>query len=458
MLMKRTVFIGSFLTVFCIGADPVFAQSATRPSKGTTRPVVIEGNVTDAVTHQLLKDFTVSIGIQAHPSLEPGFNTARGFHDGHYSVEVPQGSIRAAAWYVRIEASNYAPMDSDPLHDSATADFQLQPGTNLTGRVVGSNGAPVPDVTVSLIQRGQPQLLLNGKVVVGPRSATTDKQGRYEFPPQSDRFLLMAVGSSGFAYDYLDDPSAHPELKLAPWGRVEGRVMSGDKPAAGLDINIQGLVAIDPTPVERNVSRLEQESWTKTGADGRFVIEHLAPGEIRILSSKKKSGLDGPNETESSLQMAAVVEPGATVKAAIGGTGRPVVGKLILPDELNGKRNWNALAGLNTMIPSRPIAPNYLRMTAVEREQWIFGFDNTDSGNAYKQVRLAALNYAFTLNPDGSYRIEDVPPGNYEIRFTLIMYGGRDMGTTLQQITVPPSDAPRSDEALELPDIIFKPR
>ena len=92
------------------------------------------------------------------------------------------------------------------------------------------------------------------------------------------------------------------------------------------------------------------------------------------------------------------VAAGTTVRLTLGGTGRPVVGKAVLPAELAGRDDW------------------HLRLLLPEPQADRRGGPGRGAG------RPRAESCVFKVEPDGSFRIEDVEAGTYEI---LIMVNKR---------------------------------
>ena len=91
------------------------------------------------------------------------------------------------------------------------------------------------------------------------------------------------------------------------------------------------------------------------------------------------------------LQVAA----GATVRLDLGGTGRAVVGKAALPAELAGRKDW--LYGFC-----------YLVRKPASKEPGGAGGDASSLGRR-------AASVIFKVEADGSFRIEDVEAGTYEL-------------------------------------------
>jgi peroxiredoxin len=78
------------------------------------------------------------------------------------------------------------------------------------------------------------------------------------------------------------------------------------------------------------------------------------------------------------------------------------------------------------ILPSSPAPPdNILHGTLAQQGQWWDAFMKSDAAKTYQDAeekRTAAIDrneYAFEVRPDGSFRIENIPPGNYFLEFQV---------------------------------------
>jgi hypothetical protein len=93
------------------------------------------------------------------------------------------------------------------------------------------------------------------------------------------------------------------------------------------------------------------------------------------------------------------VEPGQVARLTPGGTGRPVIGRVLLPDrlkEIAGKRVGGSLSS-RLETPGRPE-----------------GRTAEDGRRREEEETNRSRFFNFTPQPDGSFRLPDVPPGDYE--------------------------------------------
>ena len=153
-----------------------------------------------------------------------------------------------------------------------------------------------------------------------------------------------------------------------------------------------------------------------TGPDGRFVFERVIPGHGRIGRRIMLTVDDGAKDVTSSRMIAADLPAGKMVHLELGGTGRPVVGKLQPPEGFAGKVRWNfaMISVISAEAETRPDLPNF----------WA------------------------TVDRDGSFRIDDVPAGGY----LLTVRFDRDAAGHLfdHRFEVPPVGGDREGRPVDL--------
>jgi formylglycine-generating enzyme required for sulfatase activity len=255
---------------------------------------------------------------------------------------------------------------------------------------------------------------------------------------------------------------------LQPWGRITGTLKLGSKPGAGEKVEAyvfpdDSTLAFDsPTPhfILDNIT-------ANCDANGTFVIPRVPAGNVGVGRQLVRG--TGPDTEWSTEQVQTVeVAAGQTVKVIIGGMGRRVVGKGIVPPELVGRDDWvwdsrpEAMSGKDVPLPEEPDAVK--KGTPQQQEQWWTDFMKTDAGKAY----IAAQQQPRTMigvemNTDGTFKIEDVKAGTYTLELGIRGKGftqipgapqgevtAKSLAAARVEFTVPEMPGGRSDEPLDI--------
>ncbi len=353
---------------------------------------------------------------------------------------------------IRIEAEGYFPSELRTVRtdrDEAAVEFRLRKGSAITGVVRAPDGAPVENAEMALrgpsqrIDIGDGRIKANGVVPV----IHTGADGRFTFPPREGSFAVIAVHPSGFAIATQQvgagRQTAPIDVALQPWGKVEGVFKIGSKPGADQRLSLFNLRMIEPLKLQ-----VVYGLNTITDDSGRFSFEHVIPGTItvnqNVAISRTRGFLAQPIP-------AIEVKPGETTRLAIGGAGRPVIGRIAIPAELQAK--WSQVHP-GGRISYKPTLPRpYDQLTAEEQEQWDQKWQKTHR------------SYAFVIQSDGSFRVEDITPGSYELEISVDedyeedrFHGSIRLGAIKRTITVPeiPSGQAYSDRPFDLGSLPFE--
>jgi hypothetical protein len=238
---------------------------------------------------------------------------------------------------------------------------------------------------------------------------------------------------------------------LQPWGKVEGRLLIGDKPQAGQKVSLFRIGSRD----QWMVTKIQHNLTTTTDKEGKFVFNTVAPGESWLNWEPRKRPLHPMRFTLVD------VEPGKTLQQDIGGKGRPVVGRaasvpINAPTEKvswvsvgnhSVDANYNNVRGTQRNVPA-----NWSTMTEAQRSDWQKAWEKSPEGRA---ARRAQWSEFFEINPDGTFRIDDLVPGTYNVSFRIFNNEngfGEDLVECSKQFTVPPlpDGIERSNEPLDI--------
>jgi hypothetical protein len=241
------------------------------------------------------------------------------------------------------------------------------------------------------------------------------------------------------------EPEPHNHtLQLRRWGRIEGVLRRGNAPLPNETISYARLSSLGNLLVEE-LPGVYFNDYATTGADGSFTFERVPPGVNQVcltictrlaVNHTIHTGVVAIRTRQSRSHLTSVtVEPGATAKVTIGGTGQPVIGKVDAHEPID----WS---GVSASLTYSPVPEK--------------GFQNA---KGVLESMSAAREYYVTVDADGNFRAEDVPEGRYKL-FISISTGTelRVFTTEPEQIEVPPIDGGRSDEPLDVGLIRVEPR
>jgi protocatechuate 3,4-dioxygenase beta subunit len=431
----------------------------------------IRGTVTDAETGKAIDKFKVTLGIQWQGqdsvTWQPGWdNNNWGAKPGAFDFE-DSWSYPGVA--VRITAQGYLPTESRVVKSDegdATLDLKMKAGKDLIFTVLNADGKPVADATAVMATPGQQAQINNGHVMnySSSQQATSGADGKIDFPPETGAYLIEVVADEGFAKVTPDSLSKSTDVKLEPWGQIKGTMMKGSKPAANQFVDLNNT-EMEMEQYDPRKPRIYSSSSAKTDADGNFSLDRVAPGKWSVGRRVQLS-----SNSWSSVTLATVeVEAGKTAEVKLGGNGRPITGKVILPPDLAGRSDWNygfsQLSTRNNISVTGPPMPLLVRMSSAETQQkWMQNWLKSDDGKKYvaaiQEQQRNMRSYPVAVESDGTFRIDDVIPGDYSLNINIMkmvtdngMQREEQLGIGSADVTMPQIPGGRSDDPLQLDPI-----
>jgi RNA polymerase sigma factor (sigma-70 family) len=273
----------------------MLGQREFRPGKEETTvtmypPLRVRGKVTDARTEKSIAQFTVVPGTY-HQSAnrrrkrsEPNWDRRAPWQDlgdGRFEIEYAHALVEALV--VRVEARGYKPATSEIfLAEAGTVTFdpKLEPGLGPSGSVLGLDGRPLPGASVVLSTRSQRAQLYNTKFHEGGyQQVATGVDGRFSFPAQSEPFRVFVDHATGFVEADEKALANSAQLTIKPWGRIEGLVKIGMRPAVGVEIR---LSETDNRWNPDEALPITQAQQVSTDRRGHYTFEHVIPGRLRV--------------------------------------------------------------------------------------------------------------------------------------------------------------------------------
>jgi hypothetical protein len=280
----------------------------------------------------------------------------------------------------------------------------------------------------------------------------TDAKGRFSLAREPDpdgRYYAIVVVHPGF-YAEVNRPAFEADSTIAtrPWGRVEGVVWIGGKPAGGEEIRYYG-----DRLGNSGVPYISVSGNARADAEGRFVFDHVAPGDVRVARAFR----EGRGFRAWSNGTLIEVNPGETAHAEVGGKGRPVVARIVPPEGFDPDADYSIHSRFE-IESDRPSVPKP-KEAGAHRDESVTDWSNrwwaSEEGYNYRRnwFRLGQAK----LLPDGTIRAEDVPPGEYRLKLTYSADPIRGpnlsrerIATASKKFTIPEIPGGHTDEPFDL--------
>jgi beta-lactamase regulating signal transducer with metallopeptidase domain/predicted Zn-dependent protease len=327
---------------------------------------------------------------------------------------------------------NASPTQAAVATPQTTGTLSTTQNSQSQGKVLDANGKPAADAEIDLVSAGRILIVTNGQIEPGIESISSASDGGFNLnPPGKAGDLLVVAHAAGYAA--IPWEKFNGTVTLTPWAKVSGTAIAGSTPITGKSVIV--LMSIPPNPRSQTEAQVRLESNATVDSQGSFVVDHVPEGVVdSILSTNPKPGLDSLIET-------AHIETQADQPATVdfGGKGVAVTGKAEMPDDPDLDLNWDQMY----WVPS-PVGLNIPSGTPqVQADKMFRDYYASDAG---KKALLAARVHYFHIQSDGSFKIENVPPGSYQLRIDFMTNhgpgkGARSIGNTSSQFEVKAGDA-----------------
>ena len=380
------------------------------------RPLKISGRVVDAESKEPIKAFRIVPGLAwGREGDSPSWTRYRikNGRDGTYSHQFGEPYPQ---YFLRVEAEGYLPAASRSFsadEGKATFDFELQKGSGPEGVVLDPEGKPTEGARVYICSKSSRPYVREGRNTDDRDSvgATTDADGKFRLPPQLEPHSLLVLHESGYAEVSQATLAESPEIRLVRWARVEGILRIGSGPGAQKTL---GMYV--ERPRNDDVPQAYFDCDATSDADGRFTFERVLPGKARVYQSVRYAVRDSGFSSTGSHGIRVELQPGETAHVELGGTGRPIEGRAILPPGEQESIDWNfAIGRLSTKTAEIPYPDNFQEMDAEAQQAWYNAWQGSDAYQEYLKAQQERVTYAFTFRSDGSFRCDDVPAGDYRL-------------------------------------------
>ncbi len=424
------------------------------------RLLVVSGKVTDKETGELIKNFRCVPGGRNEPHQKPEnwrLDETYKATDGTYTI---QRGNDIDAHMVRIEADGYkvaVSRDIESNEGNVELNFELIRAADIVITFQTPDGQPAADAEIALGIRDDQIHIRNGQFTRSTYAARlkADGSGVLRMPFRDPPFEVYVLHPSGYA-QILTQNNAIPErVTLNAWASVEGVLHSGNKSAEGA--YIQFYSSGNLTSELCNVSC---HSKSQVNASGAFTIPCVFPGTGRIGREISYMVRDGATEVTSSQQVTATYIAGETTTIEIGRGGRPVTGKLVLPEDYNQAIVWRQLRLSVEPDISQPIPIGLDQNDPNAAEKWMHTKEARDfevAVHAY-QARMDALPvFSASVDRDGTFRIDNVPSGKFVLSEWSAL-GDWKLSLTPRAFEVPEIDGDYEETLLDLGEIHLTPQ
>ena len=438
------------------------------------KALIISGSVIDAKTKQPIKKFRVTPGVQRDASRSRLFwdsNDSFTVSDGKYQLRITDDD---PAHFVRIEADGYEVATSrafKPDEEGVTYDFALKPARDIAATILTADGQPAAAAEIAVGMAGSQISIRQGRLGTRQTYATvlkSDEAGHFGIPPRNEPFQLIILHPAGFAYLKSETGPIPDPIQLTPWARIEGTFSIGNQPAAGVELALGLNNGINASRDEGPSIFTQNE--IKTDQTGRYVFDRVFPGQTRVGRNITYMVRQGATEATSSIQIPIELKAGETKLLNLGGTGRPVIGKLKPAENHTENVVW-PLAHLSAHEYFRPPA-GMLPLEASSNDPrgfqaWYTAWQKSADYPAekviyerYEEARSKRLDETPRINAsvarDGTFRIDDVPPGEYVLSVNFYERENNPGYVGDLQFTVPPVENGYSSEAIDLGTLTLK--
>ena len=404
----------------------------------------ISGKVVDAETGEPVKQFQVQSGIDWGTDRPVSWDPRdmKIFKNGIYEMifdEPQQGYL------IQINAGGYQSAVSRRFkteEGDIAFDFKLTKQDWPGGIIKLPDGTPVAGAKVILGTSSQPLFIENGRNIQTSFSpfVETNAEGRFSFPPRTERYLLVVLHDRGCAEVSDKQLETSSLITLQPWGRMEGTLRIGSRPGNNENVAIWAESSSRTSGEPRAFYQWE----TTTDSNGHFALERLKAGSVKVGRRIKTSD----RRASSSYGASVEVKSGETAEVSIGGTGRPIIGRVALPADYNQPVDWSdAEASIRTKNE------NTIKEDLLRLYQLLF---------SEQAVGKNFCSYAVIIGPDGSFRAEDVPEGEYEISISLYeplpakSGVSESIASLHKELKIAAMPGGRSDEPLDVGTLVLK--
>ncbi len=402
------------------------AYGLTFQADGTEHRVVmqdaltISGTVRDADTGEPIPSFRVITGWpdSSFPKANGGkpMNTWSPidrfwlrFVDGKYKhtfAEPPIIGARDPSFVFKFEADGYKSQESRIVKADEGAvnfDIRLKKDTALKLTVLGPDGKPSPRAAIRFL-RPKENAILSGRSFVSAgyhKIDFTDAAGQIEWSQNENYQSIAAASADGFSFITTENLLPDSSIRLAPWGRLRGKITRAGQPLGGWKLECQSV-----RPPFANGIILSEK--IVAGADGVFEVDSVPPVMLQVIRM-----VEGPQSDSGIENIGAVhIQPGTLTEFEYAQPSRAGMVRIVWPPSAPRSPLDNVFCGASIPLPGwRP----ELMSNAIQRLEWMNRPDVIAAQTESHSAKFVEMS-------PGLWQTENLGPGNWTIR----VYIGRE--------------------------------
>lgn len=395
------------------------------------KPLRIDGTVTNA-KNKKIPEFRVELGHKFNNQKEIYWMSYESLFGASGKFEVNYDE-RCEELFLKIEAKGYRSWISKgfTFADSPHKAFvKLEPVEVLYSTVVTPQGPPAQGTRLFFSTQSK-RLMFRGNFESYNEAAKeeADERGKFAIPALDEPMLVVAVHDSGYAEITSHELAKSPQIQLQPWSKVEVVMTREGRPVPN------AVFEISPQPPIAPIIQVGTYGMSgTTDADGRIVFSRVVPRASTIIRILPQS-LGNMGMQHNAQQRNIPLKPDETTRVEFGNAGAVVKGRLLMQGTPPQPHHWKS----NPPLRITTNAP----VNAAKPTTFLNSIANTLTGK--REVPMAPRQQFISLiDDDGSFIIDDVPPGTYTLNVNLKAisndanpFDQKSIGIIQKQIEIP---------------------
>jgi len=374
------------------------------------RKIMAEGRIRDATTGESILNARVTPVIFLSPERvpdRPGImrrdKTVTANDDGDFELEFHR---QDCSFRLLFEAEGYQPFRSKMFKIGDVPDsfqVELKPATPTVKTIVDLQGNPIVGISAFITSPEERVERFDFKRF--PEDATelrSDSKGQFKFQMRTKPFMLVAFSDQGIAELMIDpdQPDSKGKMTLNPWASLAGVL---PEVARSQD------TIVSVSPIKRKFYGTDLEYQFKPTSNHNFLFDRLPAGVVTVgllVRNPTRPQYNAFDRTHFPVKLDAgekrVVDFKKTIRFRA---------KFEFPDSIKDRVDLSkSNAGLRRKTPSVPIPEEYLPFDGDFKK-----LKKAFRGDRQKLdiITRSFTNHTTNINPDGSFELDLISPGEY---------------------------------------------